>query len=37
MNLPGTVSGNWKWRFRGDALTKDIAARLQQLNSLYDR
>jgi 4-alpha-glucanotransferase len=37
MNLPGTVSGNWKWRFRGDALTKDIADRLQQLNSLYDR
>jgi 4-alpha-glucanotransferase len=37
MNLPGTVSGNWKWRFRREALTKDVAQRLRQLNSLYDR
>jgi 4-alpha-glucanotransferase len=37
MNLPGTVSGNWKWRYRSDALTKDISERMRQLTLLYDR
>jgi 4-alpha-glucanotransferase len=37
MNLPGTVSGNWKWRFHRGDLTPDIAQRLRQLNVLYDR
>jgi len=37
MNLPGTVTGNWKWRFKSDALTKDLAERLQRLTRLYDR
>jgi 4-alpha-glucanotransferase len=37
MNLPGTVSGNWKWRYKPDALTKDVAERLGKLTLLYDR
>ena len=24
MNLPGTVSGNWKWRYRRGALTAEM-------------
>jgi 4-alpha-glucanotransferase len=37
MNLPGTVSGNWKWRYRADALTKEIMEKLQDLTLLFDR
>ncbi|MGA2005590.1 MAG: 4-alpha-glucanotransferase [Terriglobales bacterium] len=37
MNLPGRVSGNWKWRYRRGALTKDLSARLHTLAALYDR
>ncbi len=37
MNLPGRVSGNWKWRYRPGALTKDLSARLRSLVTLYDR
>ncbi|HYL16219.1 MAG TPA: 4-alpha-glucanotransferase [Terriglobales bacterium] len=37
MNLPGTVAGNWKWRYRAGALTPDIKARLRNLTVLYDR
>lgn len=37
MNLPGTASGNWKWRFRPSALSGDLSARLRNLVTLYDR
>lgn len=37
MNLPGTLSGNWKWRYGADALTTDVIARLRELAALYDR
>jgi 4-alpha-glucanotransferase len=37
MNLPGKVSGNWKWRYRQGALTSDLSARLRGLVTLYDR
>jgi 4-alpha-glucanotransferase len=37
MNLPGTVSGNWKWRYRASALTADVEARLRRLTVTYDR
>jgi 4-alpha-glucanotransferase len=37
MNLPGTVTGNWRWRYRAEALTKEISERLQMLAVLYDR
>jgi len=37
MNLPGRVSGNWKWRYRPGALTGELSARLRSLTKLYDR
>ncbi len=37
MNLPGTSSGNWHWRFLKDALTTDHARRLREMAVLYDR
>jgi 4-alpha-glucanotransferase len=37
MNLPGTVSGNWKWRYRASALTAELETRMKQLTVLYDR
>jgi len=37
MNLPGTPSGNWRWRVREEALTSAIGARLRQLVETYDR
>ena len=37
MNLPGTISGNWKWRYKPNVLTKEISDRLRELTVLYDR
>jgi 4-alpha-glucanotransferase len=37
MNLPGTVSENWEWRYRPDRLTKDVTQRLRDLTLLHDR
>jgi 4-alpha-glucanotransferase len=37
MNLPGKVSGNWKWRYREGALNDELSARLRTLVTLYDR
>jgi 4-alpha-glucanotransferase len=37
MNLPGTSSGNWHWRYRTEELTVGIGARLKQLVQTYDR
>jgi 4-alpha-glucanotransferase len=37
MNLPGTLGGNWKWRYRHGALTAALAARLRSLTTIYDR
>ncbi|MFY9675475.1 MAG: 4-alpha-glucanotransferase, partial [Terriglobales bacterium] len=37
MNLPGRISGNWKWRYRPGALNKDLSARLRSFTTLYDR
>ncbi len=37
MNLPGSRSGNWRWRLRRGELTEEHLSRLQQLTLLYDR
>ncbi len=37
MNLPNSTEGNWSWRFKPEALTADIAARLKELTELYGR
>jgi 4-alpha-glucanotransferase len=37
MNLPGTSSGNWRWRFRDGRLTPEIASRLKEWATTYER
>lgn len=37
MNTPATTHGNWRWRYRGDALSQRDSSRLRQLALLYDR
>ncbi len=37
MNLPGTSTGNWKWRMKPGAATNEIALRLRGMVLLYDR
>jgi len=37
MNLPGTSSGNWRWRFKPDALTPELSLQLRELTLIYDR
>ncbi len=37
MNLPGTASGNWRWRFTEGMLTPEIRARLARLTRIYGR
>ncbi len=37
MNLPNSMEGNWSWRYKEDALTADLAARLKELTEVYGR
>jgi 4-alpha-glucanotransferase len=37
MNLPGTASGNWRWRFTDGLLTPDLRERLKEMAVVYDR
>jgi 4-alpha-glucanotransferase len=37
MNTPGTIAGNWSWRFEWGQIPADFAARWRHLNSLYGR
>lgn len=37
MNRPGTVEGNWEWRFTRRDLSRSVAARLRQMVLDYDR
>jgi 4-alpha-glucanotransferase len=37
MNLPGTSSGNWHWRYRAEELSLGTGARLRQMAETYDR
>ncbi len=37
MNTPGTVIGNWNWRFQWDQLSHNQASRFTHLVSLYNR
>jgi len=36
-NKPGVLGGNWRWRLLEAELTPELAPRLKQLASLYDR
>jgi 4-alpha-glucanotransferase len=37
MNVPATLGGNWRWRFREEALRPEQARRLLQLARMYGR
>lgn len=37
MNFPGTVAGNWTWRYLPDVLTPELSDRLRNLTSIYGR
>jgi 4-alpha-glucanotransferase len=37
MNIPGTTTGNWSWRFQWDQLTHERASRLGHLVHLFNR
>jgi len=37
MNLPGTPSGNWRWRFASRDLTPALSRRLRELTETYER
>ena len=37
MNIPGTPTGNWGWRFTADRLTPEISDRLAEITGLYGR
>jgi 4-alpha-glucanotransferase len=37
MNVPGTIEGNWAWRFGPGDLTPELAAKLAHLTHTHDR
>ncbi len=37
MNVPGTMNGNWRWRFKWSQLRKDVLSALADYMSLYQR
>ncbi len=37
MNLPGTESGNWEWRYKPGALTSELREELRTLTRTYGR
>lgn len=37
MNVPGTMDGNWAWRFREGALTRGLAEKLLERTRAYGR
>jgi 4-alpha-glucanotransferase len=37
MNMPSKPSGNWKWRMRPDAATRELQDRLRDLSVTYER
>ncbi len=37
MNVPGTVGGNWQWRFDWDQIRPDLTARCRELATECDR
>ncbi len=37
MNMPGSESGNWRWRITEDAITREITDKLKHLTAIYGR
>ncbi len=32
MNLPGTIEGNWRWRFRWNQVPHDLGVQVRHMN-----
>ncbi|MDD3574503.1 MAG: 4-alpha-glucanotransferase [Methanospirillum sp.] len=37
MNKPGTEDGNWRWRLKGEMISKELSAHLSELVKIYGR
>jgi len=37
MNFPGTLGGNWVWRFTWDQITENLSAKYKHFTDLYER
>jgi 4-alpha-glucanotransferase len=37
LNTPGTIAGNWQWRFQWDWIEAGLAGRIRRMNELYGR
>jgi 4-alpha-glucanotransferase len=37
MNTPGTIEGNWQWRFQWEQLSHERAVRLGHLVKMFNR
>ena len=37
MNTPGTVEGNWRWRFNWEQVAPQVAERLRSMAEIYAR
>ncbi len=37
MNTPGTVEGNWRWKFEWEWVSPDLVTKFRHLNGLYGR
>lgn len=37
MNIPGTIEGNWKWRFEWDQVKPEVTQQITEFISLYQR
>ncbi|MPN36912.1 4-alpha-glucanotransferase [bioreactor metagenome] len=37
MNIPSTLGGNWQWRVKKEALTEDLAEKINKITKLYGR
>ena len=37
INTPSTLGGNWQWRMKKDAFTKELAKQIRSMTELYGR
>jgi 4-alpha-glucanotransferase len=37
MNFPGIAKGNWRWRLKDGALTRELAERLRSITTTFGR
>jgi len=37
MNFPGTLGGNWQWRFTWEQISDNLSLKFKRLTELYER